>query len=699
MATVWFEKGRPALFEALSNVCDQIEDDILYNQRADDSKARELQEQHDAVAKLRTENDLLRQQLATLKSSYETSSTAAQSSESKSSDHVSSDAVPEPSDVPTSSVISNAPTASGLAKCRGDCPKILRRYHALSTNFKTAKDALQRRKDERNKWIQRAEYLGKKIQAAEEQYGIRILDQKAYSMDIPSATAREADETIFPLELSFTAEATPVDSEPQLPDLLPRDVAEEPPTSIATSSQTTQGEASDDISPPLSALPFSTGNGNHIIKQEPSSDVPEVVSEREIRKRKRADGEIALVAKPRVKSELNASSSPVMSILAAKFHTQDSLDLDDIVQKIQTPRKRQLRAEHEPQTDIFPRSRPETFTHLQNEMPRQSHSAGVSPQFSALMPIDSNTRAIRPASNTLRAKNRMRQLAHGIASLAEDGATYEKTLSVCEAKESGTQSLKNRLDALLSGAVEDTDILPSSSKGVKKFGVGTPTRQAKPGIPGPRQLPFNKDGHLKNQPTATMRTNPRTSNSRFALPQLAHQQLSDILRNKPVSELRLSDFKVNPLPNEGYDYAFSDVVRDKYDRACLPGCVDMHCCGKYFRALAISQRPDSPLTPVQRQEEQKLLEDFLGESSFQDGEERLQLWIEAKMQELANKYAKHRYRFSRMQSPPGFWDADFPDTQRLKADKEEAAKRIKRMVASRYREALKPNGIWKFMDE
>lgn len=28
MAAAWFEKGRPALFEALSNVCDQIGRDL-----------------------------------------------------------------------------------------------------------------------------------------------------------------------------------------------------------------------------------------------------------------------------------------------------------------------------------------------------------------------------------------------------------------------------------------------------------------------------------------------------------------------------------------------------------------------------------------------------------------------------------------------------------------------------------------------
>ncbi|PHH88013.1 hypothetical protein CDD83_8119 [Cordyceps sp. RAO-2017] len=175
------------------------------------------------------------------------------------------------------------------------------------------------------------------------------------------------------------------------------------------------------------------------------------------------------------------------------------------------------------------------------------------------------------------------------------------------------------------------------------------------------------------------------------------------MRGRPLSELQLDDFKINPVANDGHDFAFAEVVRDKGERACLPGCTDPHCCGKQFKGLAAAERPDAPLTPAQRLEEQRLLEWYLGDDAYRlagmGRDERAELWVEARAQELANKYGRHRHRFSRMQSPPGFWNADFPSTQELRADREEAARRERKAVAERYREASRAGGRWIFRDE
>lgn len=102
-------------------------------------------------------------------------------------------------------------------------------------------------------------------------------------------------------------------------------------------------------------------------------------------------------------------------------------------------------------------------------------------------------------------------------------------------------------------------------------------------------------------------------------------------------------------------------------------------------------------------EEHQLLEVYLGYDAYRlasmSREKRAELWIEAKTQELENKYGKHRHRFSRMQSPPGFWNADFPSTQELHEDRAEAAKREREAVAERHCEAMRPNGRWLFRDE
>ena len=79
--------------------------------------------------------------------------------------------------------------------------------------------------------------------------------------------------------------------------------------------------------------------------------------------------------------------------------------------------------------------------------------------------------------------------------------------------------------------------------------------------------------------------------------------------------------------------------------------------------------------------------------------EKDEIWVEAKAWELAKKHGKHRHRYGRMQSPPGFWRTDFPDTQEIAEERREVETREKQQVRERYREAMRPGGRWIFRDE
>jgi hypothetical protein len=322
---------------------------------------------------------------------------------------------------------------------------------------------------------------------------------------------------------------------------------------------------------------------------------------------------------------------------------------------------------------------------------------------SALTPLSVNLRQIRSGGDKpfRRALNKQRD--SGIASLAEDGEHYRNHENHTPIR-SGTMiypPTKNRLDELLNSPAASEQAVLTPTARSNRMGKATPTEGLH--IPVRRELPFDKSGRpvAKQQPAAGSTTMAMASNACRAASPPKKQQST--LRRKPISELRLEDFKINPSANEGHDFAFADVVRDKADRACLPGCTDMHCCGKEFRALALSQRPNPPLTAAQRQEEQKLLESYLGDYAYRlatmDKEERSELWVEAKTQELANKYGKHRHRYSRMRSPPGFWNADFPSTQELEENRQEAAERQRKSIQERHREAMRPGGRWIFRDE
>jgi hypothetical protein len=171
------------------------------------------------------------------------------------------------------------------------------------------------------------------------------------------------------------------------------------------------------------------------------------------------------------------------------------------------------------------------------------------------------------------------------------------------------------------------------------------------------------------------------------------------LRSKPVIELRLQDFKPNPVYNQGYSYAFSETVRKRGDRMCLPGCTNPQCCGSTFRTFAEAQ------APLSYSQEEALLEDYLGEAynnmsvTQMSSEERQELVLQARTKKMAKEAGKHREAYERRRTPPGFWRVDFPTTQEQQEDREKAKEQEKKVVQERWLEAQRKGGKWIFRDE
>jgi hypothetical protein len=168
--------------------------------------------------------------------------------------------------------------------------------------------------------------------------------------------------------------------------------------------------------------------------------------------------------------------------------------------------------------------------------------------------------------------------------------------------------------------------------------------------------------------------------------------------------LGVHDFKINPEYNNGYDYAFTDVVRKQAARRCLPGCTKPECCGNIFRALATAARdPNKPVTASQEEAETTLLKEFLGDNANKirnmTRAERNEALLQAKTRELANKHGKHRHAYERRRSPPGFWRIDFPSTQEEREDRQKLEQFERDVVAQRYNEAVRPGGAYLFRDE
>jgi hypothetical protein len=171
------------------------------------------------------------------------------------------------------------------------------------------------------------------------------------------------------------------------------------------------------------------------------------------------------------------------------------------------------------------------------------------------------------------------------------------------------------------------------------------------------------------------------------------------LREKAMTDLSIHDFKANPEFNQGYTYAFSETVRKRGDRACLPGCTNMECCGSKFRAFAEAQGA------LSTSQEEALLEEYLGDAydnmqlSQMSSEERCELVLQARTKKMAKESGKHRQAYERPRSPPGFWRVDFPTTQEQLEDREKAKELERKVVQERWLEAHRKGGRWIFRDE
>lgn len=446
------------------------------------------------------------------------------------------------------------------------------------------------------------------------------------------------------------------------------------------------------------------------IKREPSSDIPVVMSERAVRKRKRTGPEDEQSSPTRVKKE-DDESDPVLTADLCEFSPATSVDLDESGTIVTTPRKqKKLEAIR---VGALNSHGSDARGGLRQRLEAEKTSNGSR----ALQPLDPNVRAPRPKRPV------KKDVGHAVAELAEDGGTYGVS-SDEQLLHPRPEPTPSRLSGLLNGSVIETE-----SPLIRQRPRPDRTPRAAldpdwPQAPQPRELPFDKPARdrpkdLQDNDPRELPFNksirdrlkgfgdkiPRANTASPACGTTKHGGGggAPTARSKYPSELRLEDFKINPKFNKGYDYAYMEVVRKKDERSCIPGCVDMDCCGKQFRAMALAERGTGPRTPEQMTEDRKLLEKYLGDKAYRlfsmTKEEKDEVWLEAKTRELADRIGKHRHRYSRMKSPPGFWRTDFPDTQEGLQEKEAAEQREREMVQERYREAMRPGGKWVFRDE
>jgi hypothetical protein len=469
-----------------------------------------------------------------------------------------------------------------------------------------------------------------------------------------------------------------------------------------------------------------------VVPSDPSYDGVEVVQERSVAKRKRGNDSHDPADEPtprRIKTE-DGSSDPLMTAEISHFSPHESMDLD-IDGNMPTPRKSRVlhfrNLDHEDYGAGLDRN---------HSVSMPNSDGGSGPGSVGLLPARrtpsvASSASATPARGAAPKMSRITEpgkrsklrLDHAIASLAEDG-----DIALRPGEERGRDDSSHapragagRLSELLNGNIavpHEEHVLLKPARQVRNMAILSPWFKDTPR----RILPFGDlDGKEKAQ-TPVVRTddagsstpNPTTGRRVGDLACLrptdtatgtptTPKTITRPLRQQSLANLGRDDFKINPEFNNGDDYAFTEVVRGRAERADLPGCTDPDCCGKHFRGMAQAERQAAGPSLIHRPADIKLLEDYLGDLQYKLGsmtrQEKEELWLEAKTRELANKHGKHRHRFSRRQSPPGFWNADFPTTQENQEEREEEARREKALVEERYMDAMRGGGKWLFRDE
>lgn len=659
----------------------------------------------------------------------------------------------------------HAKSGPTVAILENDYAKLKAKYAAARKTIDDLTALARKFRDERDGWLKYAEALEAKVKKLEKKNGdsskpkpqLRITDvsgsvrpdeglvvaEDPPQMAAPDPLAKPHTNSSFLSEPGASVSFSGRDRLSSGPPLSPRRALSTPvdipligtPISAGRHSSSTEGESTY-VTQDTVLLPHLPRNaslsGDVVIKDEPSSDGPIIVSERSVRKRMRDDPASEAPTARRVKSE-HTSSDPVFMRESRGFSPQESIDLDNGQDPMTTPKKRRAQggddsapADGSDEDDIDgitlveachpgPGELSSLQTHFRTPVePQRAPLTAV--RLSALIP--STYRPIISRQDTIRkpAMSYSLRLNNGVDELAESDDT-----PFCQNEQRNSIEFPNqavastgRLDTLLNKpSVEGVAVRLRPSRQIRKTPYADPFDIIVP----TRELPFGK-GDRRNasrtpKATANMdrnQENPK-SVSRLCMSETSASKPPGVLkpsgapplRLQPLASLRLDDFKINPKFNDGQNYAFSEVVRNKSDRAELPGCTDPQCCGKHFRAMAQAELEAVGPSLVHRAADITLLEDYLGEQAYRLGLmnrlEKEELWLEAKTRELANKHGKHRHRFSRRQSPPGFWNTDFPSTQEIQKEREEGDKRERRLVEERWREAMRSGGRWLFRDE
>lgn len=453
---------------------------------------------------------------------------------------------------------------------------------------------------------------------------------------------------------------------------------------------------------------------------------PEVLFARPVKRRRTDVGRRQLLdstnqAGPvHIKQEPLASQQSPPRLRHEPSTRSQGLDLDHDKYTTKTPSKRRFIDRHGGPPDassLYDEERDEEQSKSSSPSPavdiiKEEHQPAQSTESNVLKEISPNIRQL-PRNSLSTAKDRGHlttrlagELAEGYEESSVQSTSHEtpkqgKRLNPIEAERRLNSLLETESPYKPNITITRT---PAAAKG--KGRANTPKSAPAGPSTGFRQ-PYTPSNPVHSRP-AQASSLPRAA-QQFQQRPNASSTPQQPLRSRPLERLHASDFRPNPKVNQGLDYAFTEVVRDRDARKCLPGCTRAECCGTIFRAMVdAGVSPTVPRSILESSQDapddsddDRLLRFHLGDAypNSMTPEYRAEMLAQAKTELLANRIGKHRGAYVRQKTPPGFWNADFPDTQELERNQAKAREQERTVVEEMYREALREDGKWVFRDE
>lgn len=225
------------------------------------------------------------------------------------------------------------------------------------------------------------------------------------------------------------------------------------------------------------------------------------------------------------------------------------------------------------------------------------------------------------------------------------------------------------------------------------------SRPAVPAVPVPHQTTRDVIAVQSDRPAVHSRHNQPRQPAQLGAAPPPMDPADEPLRSRPLSALRLEDFKINPRYSDT-GFAFADTLRGRDQRRCLQGCTRPECCGGAFRK-AIEMGGGAQMSS---KTDAQALEAYLGPNwsdilRAYSPDKRRDVLMQAHVQSAANLFGKHRDAFQRRSTPPGFWRTEMATTQEELDDRAQALEMEKGKIEERWRDSLREDGRWRFKDE